>query len=159
MATAGLESVASLLYLHVPWTRMIEEGVDGASRAGAQRITGPAYSASTRAVIEEMARRHGWNVTIDLCAANCNKFVQRFASWTDEPDSEVVNAFTIRSWNQSMCICGKVHRETRFIYPPKGLKRTVVKRARSDGVKAVIVVHTRQATGWLSETTQSISLS
>jgi hypothetical protein len=42
MATAGLEAGASLLYLHVPETRMIEEGVDGASRAGAQKITGPA---------------------------------------------------------------------------------------------------------------------
>ena len=88
MATAGLESGASLLYLHVPGTRMIEEGVDGASRAGAQRITGPACSGSTRAAIEEMVRRHGWKVTIDLFAANCNKSSQRFASWTDEPDSE-----------------------------------------------------------------------
>jgi hypothetical protein len=148
MATAGLESGASLLYLHVPGTRMIEEGVDGASRAGAQRITGPACSGSTRAAIEEMVRRHGWKVTIDLFAANCNKFSQRFASWTDEPDSEVVDAFTIRSWNQSTCTCGKMHRETCFIFPPKGLERAVVKRARSDGVKAVIVVPTAYKAGY-----------
>ena len=38
MAVAGLEAGADPLLLHVPGTRMIEEGVDGASREGAKRI-------------------------------------------------------------------------------------------------------------------------
>ena len=41
-----------------------------------------------------------------------------FASWTDEPESEVVDAFTIPSWNQSVCQCCLSHRETCFIFPP-----------------------------------------
>jgi hypothetical protein len=47
-----------------------------------------------------------------------------------------------------MCICGKVHRETCFIFPLKGLERAVVRRARSDGVKAVIVVPTAYKAGY-----------
>ncbi len=53
MATEGLESVATLMYLHVPGTRMIEEGVDRASKDGAKRIVGPSCSPSARAKIGE----------------------------------------------------------------------------------------------------------
>ena len=75
----------------------------------------------------------------------------RFASWTDEPDNEVVDAFTFSSWNQSKCVCGRMHRETCFIFPPMGLERTVVRRARSDGVKAVFVVPTAYKAGfWMA---------
>ena len=151
MATAGLESGATLMYLHVPGTRMIEEGVDGASRDGAKRIVGPSCSPSARAKIGEFLQKHNWTVTIDLFAANCNALVPRFASWTDEPDSEVVDAFTVSSWNQSKCVCGRMHRETCFIFPPMGLERTVVRRARSDGVKAVFVVPTAYKAGfWMA---------
>ena len=54
MAAAGLEAGASLLYLHVPGTRMIEEGVDGASRTGAQRIIEPTCAVSSRDPISEL---------------------------------------------------------------------------------------------------------
>jgi hypothetical protein len=105
MARAGLEAGASLLFLHVQGTRMIEEGVDSAGRGGARRITGPGCSPTTRGIIRALCDRQGWRITIDLFAANCNKLVERFASWTDEPNGEVVDAFTIRSWNQSKCVC------------------------------------------------------
>jgi hypothetical protein len=68
-----------------------------------------------------------WVVTIDLFAAQSNAFLARFVSWTDEPNSDVVDAFTMRSWNQSRCPCGKDHRETSFIFPRRGLERTVGK--------------------------------
>ena len=38
MAVAGLAAGATLLYLHASGTRMIEEGVDGASSKGLKRI-------------------------------------------------------------------------------------------------------------------------
>ena len=69
-------------------------------------------------------------MTIDLFTAQGNAFVERFVSWTDESKSEVVDAFTLRSWNQSSCPCGKDHRETSFIFLPRGLERTVVRRAK-----------------------------
>ena len=159
MARAGLEAGASLMFLHVPGTRMIQEGVDGAGRGGARRITGPACSPSTREAIQALCLRQGWRITIDLFAANCNKLVERFASWTDEPDSEVVDAFTIRSWNQSRCRCGCDHRETAFVFPPIGLERTVVRRARSDGVRGVFVVPTAYKTGyWMALRNHSVAM-
>jgi hypothetical protein len=156
MARAGLEAGALLLFLHVPGTRMIEEGVESAGRGGARRIIGPACSPSTREAIRALCAQHGWRITIDLFAANCNRLVERFASWTDEPDSEVVDAFTIRSWNQTKCKCGWSHRETAFVFPPIGLERTIVRRERSDGGKgdSSFQQHTRQDTGWRCRTTQ-----
>ena len=158
MAREGLEAGATLLYLHVPGTRMIEEGVDGAGREGARRITGPACSASTRALVRSLCSAHGWSLTIDLFAANCNKLTDRFASWTDEPDSEVVDAFAIPSWNQSKCKCGREHRETVFVFPPSGLEKTIVKRARSDGVRGAFVVPTASKAGfWMALKNHSIA--
>jgi hypothetical protein len=74
--------------------------------------------------------------------------VNRFASWTDEPNSEVVDAFTMRSRNQSRCPCGKDHRATSFISPPRGLERTVVRRAKSDRLRACFVVPTNHKAGY-----------
>ena len=72
----------------------------------------------------------------------CNKFTERYASWTDEPNIEAVDAFGMAFWDQSRCTCGQTHRETPFIFPPKRLEKAVYKRARSDGVRAIFVVPT-----------------
>ena len=74
--------------------------------------------------------------------------MNRFALWTDEPNSEVVDAFTMRSRNQSRCPCGKDHRATSFISPPRGLERTVVRRAKSDRLRACFVVPTNHKAGY-----------
>jgi hypothetical protein len=98
--------------------QLIAEGVDGGSREGALRLLGPACAATTKGLILELLATHGWRVTIDLFAAQSNAFVARFASWTDEPNSEQVDAFGLGSWNQSLCPCGQVHRETVIIFRP-----------------------------------------
>jgi hypothetical protein len=133
--------------------------VVSAGRGGALRIIGPACSPSTWEAIRALCAQHGWRITIDLFAANCNKLVERSASWTDEPDSEVVDAFTIRSWNQSKRKCGCFHREIALVFPPIGLERTIVRRARSDGVKGVFVVPTAYQAGyWMVLRNHSIAM-
>jgi hypothetical protein len=135
MAKAGLEAGASLLLL----------------RGGARCIIGPACSPSTREAIQALCVQQGWKITIDLFAANCNKLVEHFASWTDEPDSDVVDAFTIR--------CERFHREKAFVFPPIGLERTVVRRAQSDGVKVVFVVPTAYKAGyWMALRNHSVAM-
>ncbi len=80
---------------------------------------------------------------MDLFAAGNNAQAARYTSWTDEPDSEHVDAFTMRSWAQSCCPgCKLYHRETMLIFPPRGLERAVVRRAKSAGVKACFIVPT-----------------
>ena len=54
----------------------------------------------------------------------------------------------MRSWNQSRCPCGKDHRATSFISPPRGLERTVVRRAKSDRLRACFVVPTNHKAGY-----------
>ncbi len=148
MALASLEAGCKSLYLHVPGTDMIEQGVDGAGRDGARRIVGPACTEQARAKIRSVLAQHGWRITIDLFAAACNRFTARYASWTDEPESEAVDAFTVPSWDQSMCSCGRIHRETAFFFPPRGLEKAVVRRAKSDGVKAAFLVPTSCKAGY-----------
>jgi len=137
-----LEAGAKASFLHIPGTEMVAAGTDGASREGAKNILGPSCTPAGREKILAFLAVHGWRATIDLFAADCNKFTERYASWTDEPNSEAVDAFAMDSWNQSICPCGRAHRETPFIFPPKRLERAVFKRARSDGVRAIFVVPT-----------------
>jgi hypothetical protein len=148
VAVGILEAGARASFLHVPGTEMIAAGTDGASRDGAKRVIGPACTLQGRQKITEFLRQRGWEVTIDLFAADCNKFTDRYASWTDEPNSEAVDAFSLASWDQSVCKCGRPHRETSFIFPPKGLERAVFRRARSDGARAVFVVPTTYSAGY-----------
>ena len=68
----------------------------------------------------------------------------------------MVDAFTIPSWNQSVCQCSLSHRETCFIFPPVRLERASVKRARSDGARCVFVVPTAYKAGYWMETNHSI---
>jgi hypothetical protein len=145
----GLDAkVARVLCLHVPGVQLIAEGVDGGSREGALRLLGPACTAGTRELILELLAAHGWRVTLDLFAAQSNAFAERFASWTDEPNSEQVDAFNLGSWNQSLCSCGQEHRETVFVFPPRGMERVVVRRAKSDGVRGCFVVPTDHKAGY-----------
>ena len=77
----------------------------------------------------------------------------RFASWAREPYSEAADAFSMRSWESSVCpTCGCRHKETGFFFPPAGLEDRVVERARSDGARGVFLVPTRHRAGgyWMT---------
>ena len=67
-AVAGLEAGAALPFLHVPGMRMIDEGVDGASRKDAKRIIRATCTTRARATITELLRRNNWELSIDLFA-------------------------------------------------------------------------------------------
>ncbi len=137
-----LEAGAKASFLHIPGTEMVAAGTDGASCEGAKGILGPSCTPAGREKILAFLAVHGWCATIDLFAADCYKFTERYASWTNEPNSEAVDAFAMDSWNQSICPCGRAHRETPVIFPPKRLERAVFKRARFNGVRAIFVVPT-----------------
>ena len=145
VALGVLEASARASFLHIPGMEMIAAGTDGASRDAAKRVVGPSCSTEGRNRIRSFLHEHGWEVTIDLLAADCNKILQPLS---DEPNSESVDAFSIPSWDQSRCPCGAIHRETAFIFPPKGLEKAVFRRARTDGVRAVSVVPTAYTTGY-----------
>ncbi len=52
------------------------------------------------------------------------------------------------SWSESLCTCGQYHRETLFIFPPRGMERAAVCRARSDRVRACFLVPTSHKLGY-----------
>ena len=60
-----------------------------------------------------------------------------------------MNAFDLRSWNQTLCVCRQFHRETPFVFPQRGLERAAVCRAKSDNVRGCFVVPTNhKASCW-----------
>jgi hypothetical protein len=48
-------------------------------------------------------------------------------------------AFSARSWNHGRYVCGLLHRETGFFFPPNGLEDTVVRRTKSDGAREIFL--------------------
>ena len=135
--------------LHMLGVQLIAVGVDGGSRERAERLRWPEYTAWARRLLRDLLQEHGWRVTLDLFAADSNAFVELYVSWTEEPGSEAVDASGLRSWNQTLCVCGQFHRETLFVFPQRGLERAVVRRAKSDNVRGCFVVPTNhKASCW-----------
>ena len=98
----ALEAGCRLVYLHVPGVQLIAEQIDGGSREGALRLAGPACTRRTRSEISSLLQPHGWVVTFDLFTAQSNVLVDRFASWTDEPQIVVhyaqLESVYVRVW-------------------------------------------------------------
>jgi hypothetical protein len=126
--------------LHVSGEQLIDEGIDDGSRKHAQALRGPACSERMRRIVAEFATAVGCPLTIDFFASADNALCRRFAAWTDEPQAEAVDAFTMRSWNVGRCACGAERREWGFYFPPAGLEDRVVRRAQSDGVRGIFLV-------------------
>ena len=92
---------------------------------------------------------HSWQPTIDMFAAACNARCRRFRSWTPDKGSEQVDAFALRSWDNSSCPgCKRWHRECGFYHVPDCLADTVVRRARSDGARGLFLVPTNFKAGY-----------
>jgi hypothetical protein len=127
--------------LHVPGLALIAEGIDGASRDGAsfgdgvnvKSIMGPAVDDQLWDMIQRVADGVHWKLTVDLFASAVNHRTDRFVSWWPEPDAEAYDAFTVPSWRQSRCpVCGGVHQEAVYAFPPPKLLRDVVAKAVAD---------------------------
>ena len=146
MAVAGLEAGAALLFLHVPGTRMVEEGVDGASREGAKRIIGATCTTRARATITELLRQNDWELSIVLLAAKLQqddrtvrivdrRVRKRGGRCFHHPFLEPVSV-PVRPPSSGLDSGDLLH------LSPVGLARATVKRARSDGIRCVFVVPT-----------------
>ena len=71
-APTAAQHNATCLFLHVPGTTLMAEGIDAASRAGAEAELGPACGPALLAAIRGTAARLGWTISIDLFATKKN---------------------------------------------------------------------------------------
>ena len=92
------------MFLHVSGQALIEIGIDDGSRAKVQSLQGPACTGELWTKIQVFANDlgHSWQPTIDMFAAACNARCRRFRSWTPDKGSEQVDAFALRSWDNSL---------------------------------------------------------
>jgi len=135
------------VFLHVPGTTLVAEGVDGLSRAGfsgvpgAVEVSGPACGPKLRAIIHSLAKDQGWRISIDLFASIGNRMSPRFFARYEEPEAEATDAFTVPDWDRSLCPgCGTFHREVVLAFPPTPLIGTCISKARSDQVRGIFIV-------------------
>jgi hypothetical protein len=134
---------ATCLFLHVPGTTLVAEGIDAASRAGADAERGPACGPTLVAAARWLAARLGWTISVDLFATAANAVVPRFFSRYPEPSAETVDAFTSPSWNASTCpACSLCHREVFFAFPPVPLMPDFIAKARADGARGLVLTPT-----------------
>ncbi len=135
---------------HVPGLSLVAEGIDGASRGGADfgqdanvdSILGPSISDGLLLLVVNAAAAAGWDgITVDAFASKSNARAPRFWSRFHEPSSEAIDALVVPDWAHSGCpSCGAVHREVVFAFPPSSLVRATVEKARADRALCVLLV-------------------
>ena len=134
---------------HVAGLKLIEEGIDGASRNGdyfgtdanLDSTLGPSISSALWAQITSVLDVIGWRVTVDAFATESNRRAVRFWSRFGEPGTEAVDALSVPDWRCSFCPhCYGLHREILYAFPPSALIRPTVRKAIADAACIVLVV-------------------
>jgi hypothetical protein len=132
---------APQLYLHVPGVVMKAEGVSrSAARAhrASESIDGCAEANRDVRGGGAPGRSH---LAGSLRDCRDNTLVPRFFALYPEPLAKGADALAQLDWGRSRCQhCGQLHRECAFAFPPRGLLAPFVAKARSDGLRGVIVV-------------------
>ncbi len=127
------------LYLHVPGVKA--GGVDDLSRSAARARLASESTAALRQIVTAEAERLGDLISLDLFATSDNTLVPWFFARYPEPLAEGADALAQLDWGQSRCPhCGRLHHECAYAFPPRGLLEAFVAKARSDGLRGVIVV-------------------
>jgi hypothetical protein len=117
-------------------------GRDDLSRSAARARRASESMAALRRIVTSEAEEHlGEAISLDLFATADNTLVPRFFALYTEPLAEGADALSQLDWGRSRCPhCGQLHRECAFAFPPRGLLAPFVAKARSDGLRGVIVV-------------------
>ena len=135
---------------HVPGLTLVAEGIDGASRGGADfgpdvnvdSILGPAVSDELWSLVARAAADAGLRgITVDAFASESNARAPRFWSRFHEPGAEAIDGLCVPDWARSTCpACGAAHREVVFAFPPSSLVRATVEKACADRALCVLLV-------------------
>lgn len=134
---------ADPLFLHVPGSSLVAEGIDDASRALVSAERGPACGPALRARIRDLATSHGWNISLDLFACAENALTARYYSLHPEPHAEAVDALSVPDWNCSQCpACGLLHRNIIFAFPPAALIPSFMAKAAADEICGIVALAT-----------------
>eukprot|EP00961_Rhodomonas_salina_P054505 732275-Rhodomonas_salina.2 len=134
----------------IPGDKMIEEGVDGQSREGAQAVHDTAVTDQLWDMIKAKANELGMQLTVDWFASAGNARLPRFWTQFEHPDAEGDDALTAPSWGQSACVCGKQHSIDGHFFPPIPLLNHVFAKLKRDGARGVIVVPATVGEPWYS---------
>ena len=147
---AAASADVDCLPYHVPGLTLVAEGIDGASRGGAEfgegvnvaSILGPAVSDGLWCTAALAAADAGWGrITVDAFASESNARTPRFWSRFHEPGAEAIDALCVPNWALSACpACGAVHREVLYAFPPDALVRATVEKACADRALCVLIV-------------------
>jgi hypothetical protein len=138
---------------HVPGLTLMAEGIDRASRGGAdfgpdvnlESILGPAVSDELWLLIARAAADAGLRgVTVDAFASKSNARAPRFWSRFHKPGAKAIDGLCAPDWARSMCpTCCVAHCEVvyaMYTFPPSSLVRATVEKACADRALCVLLV-------------------
>mmetsp|Transcript_37009 Transcript_37009/g.98320 ORF Transcript_37009/g.98320 Transcript_37009/m.98320 type:complete len:1072 (+) Transcript_37009:2523-5738(+) len=133
--------LATPLFLHIPGSQMVAEGVDALSRLHAVQARLTESNDRLRGIVRAEAARLGWSITIDLFASMPNALTTRFYSRAVEPEAEGVDALSQPDWGSSVCpSCCSRCREVVFAFPPRGILSRVIRKLEADRARGIIVL-------------------
>jgi hypothetical protein len=102
-----------------------------------------------RAIAHSLAESMGAAFTLDLFATQSNAITPRYYSQWPELATEAVDALAQADWGQSFCPhCTRMQTEFVFLYPPFGLVKAALHKARHDQARGVMVVPYAPASTW-----------
>ena len=106
-------------------------------------------SPALRTRATDLAQSMGCTFTLDLFATETNTLTPRFFSQWPEMTSEGADALAQPDWGQSVCPqCKSQHPEFVFLYPPFGLVRPAIHKARLDHARGIMVVPYAPSAHW-----------
>jgi len=118
----------------------LETAVPLVTRPTFESIRGVSVSDRLWKIIQGVADQLSWKLTVDLFSTSSNHRTDRYMSRWPEPDAEAFDSFLVPSWRESRCpLCGAVHKEAVYAFPPPALLREVVAKALADRAVGVFV--------------------
>ena len=95
-----------------------------------------------RALLQDEAALHGWQLSVDMFASEANAVTPRF--FTRSRSRAQRRRMPLPCWTgSSRCAaCGERHRELIFAYLPPDLVNVFLRKAMADGVRGLVIVPT-----------------
>jgi hypothetical protein len=146
-ALAAVENDCDLACMWAPGQRMVDWGVDGLSRTTAHSLHD--------AMVGHVVWKHATRLAADLGGFSVDWFADAAAHqlpryWARYADggAEGVNALLAPSWCQNMCVCGHMHREVGWFFPPIPLVGPMMAKAKREGACGVAILPMQIGEPW-----------
>ena len=95
-----------------------------------------------RALLQDEAALHGWQLSVDMFASEANAVTPRFFARSRSRAQRRRMPLPCWTGSSRCAACGERHRELIFAYLPPDLVNVFLRKAMADGVRGLVIVPT-----------------